>query len=577
MKRAVSIFAIIVVLISVGWLKRNGKDKNEVAAQPPPKDRKEKKEEVIPVRVATAEWQTIARTVEVTGTITARREVAVAAEITGKVVFVGAEEGDRVAAGQVLVRLDDREARSQVARAEAALAQAKSKVAGAEVGSQLTMEQVDSGVSAAEVALQSAQSRVRELEHALKLTEEQVAHQITQSEKELEAAKENLRLIRAGARPQEIAQAQAAVDAAAADIRQAEADVQQAEADEEQAHIEYERVQGLFSKGFASQQQVDTAKTRLTNAKARVAASKAQLETVRTRLKQAQERLSLLQEGARPEEIAIAQARVAAAEAALNEVRARRKQVDVRRQELESARIDVRQQEEALNSAKLNRGQWHISRQEIAALRSSVRQAAAELDLARQTLRHCTITAPLPGLIAKRLVEPGEVIAPGAPLLKIVSSDVVFFAAEVPERDIPYVHLGQSVEVEVDALPHETLRGTVVEILPSTDLASRRFIANVALLNRDGKLREGMFARGRILVGHAERVVLVPLDAIVRREGKEFIAVVKPNNEVTLRSVKLGASQGEKIVVLEGVTAGETVVTAGALPLKEKSKVEVVK
>ncbi|MCS6862943.1 MAG: efflux RND transporter periplasmic adaptor subunit [Abditibacteriales bacterium] len=574
MKRAISIFGIIVVLIFIGWLKLNGKDKSEVAAQSPPQ---EKKEEVVPVRVATAEGQTMAHTIAVTGTITAQREVSVAAEITGKVVFVGAEEGDRVTAGQVLVRLDDREARSQVARAEAALAQARSRVAGAEASRQLTMEQVDSDVNAAEVALQAARSRARELEHALKLTEEQVAHQIAQAEKELEAAQENLRLIQAGARPQEIAQAQAAVDAAAADIRQSEANVLQAEADEEQARIEYERVQGLFSKGFASQQQVDTARTRLTNAKARVAANKARLETVKTQLKQAQERLSLLREGARPEEIAIAQARVAAAAAALNEARARRKQVDVRQQELESAKIDVRQREEALHAAKLNRGKAQISQQEIAALRSSVRQAQAELELARQTLRHCTLTAPLSGLISQRLVEPGEVIAPGAPLLTIVSSEVVFFAAEVPERDIPNVHLGQPVEVEVDALPHETRRGTVVEILPSTDLASRRFIANVALPNRDGKLREGMFARGRILVARAVRVVLVPLDAVVRREGKEFIAVVKPNNEVTIRPVKLGASQGEKVVVLEGISAGETVVTAGAPQLKEKAKVEVVK
>jgi membrane fusion protein (multidrug efflux system) len=203
--------------------------------------------------------------------------------------------------------------------------------------------------------------------------------------------------------------------------------------------------------------------------------------------------------------------------------------------------------------------------------------------LAQENLRNCIVTAPLPGLISKRIVEPGEVIAPGAALLKIVSSDVVFFAAEVPERDIPNVHLGQSVEVEVDAIPNQKLAGTVVEMLPSTDLASRRFVAKVALPNRDGKLREGMFARGRILIEREAHVVLVPLDAVVRREGKEFIVVVAdamrptPSNEVEIRQVKLGASQEEKVEILEGVTAGETVIIQGATQLKEKSKVEVVK
>jgi RND family efflux transporter MFP subunit len=249
----------------------------------------------------------------------------------------------------------------------------------------------------------------------------------------------------------------------------------------------------------------------------------------------------------------------------------------VKRQELESAKIDVRQQEESLRSAKLNLGKKQISQQEVAALRSAVNQAEAELELAQENLRNCIVTAPLPGLISKRIVEPGEVIAPGAPLLKIVSSDVVFFAAEVPERDIPNVHLGQSVEVEADAIPNQKLNGAVVEMLPSTDLASRRFVAKVALPNRDGKLREGMFARGRILIEREAHVVLVPLDAVVRREGKEFIVVVKPSNEVEIRQVKLGASHEEKVEVLEGVTAGETVVIQGGAQLKEKSKVEVVK
>ncbi len=577
MKRTISIFGIIVILIFIGWLKFNRNGKNEVAAQSPAKNGKDKKEEVVPVRVAIAESQTIARTIEVTGGITARREVAVASKITGKVIFVGAEEGDHVTAGLVLVRLDDSEARSQVARSEAALSQAKSRVLAAEASSTLTLAQVDSGVSSADVGVQSAKSRVQEMEHALRLTEEQVTHQITQAEKDLDAARETLRLVQAGARPQEIAQAQAAVDAAQADIRQSEANVEQADADQEQAQMEYDRVQGLFSKGFASQQQADNAKTRVASAKARVASTKARLESVKTQLKQAQERLSLLKEGARPEEIAIAKARVAQAEAALNEAKARRAQVDVRRQELESARLDAKQQEEALHSAQLNRGKKQVSEQEVAALRSSVRQAEAELDIAQQTLRDCVITAPLPGSISKRIVESGEVIGPGAPLLKIVSGGIVFFAAEVPERDISNVRLGQSVEVEVDALPNQKLHGTVVEMLPSTDLASRRFVAKVALSNRDGKLREGMFARGKIVVEREAHVVVIPLDAVVRREGKEFVVAVKPPNGVDIRPVKLGESHEDKVEIIEGIRAGETVVTQGATQLKETSKVEVVK
>jgi RND family efflux transporter MFP subunit len=580
MKRIHWVIPLVAVAAICGWLKLAGREPSGAAAPQAEskggKAGKGGKGGPVPVRVTPAAEEVVERVVEVTGSITARREVAVAAERTGKVVFVGAEEGDRVTAGQVLVRLDDTEARSRRARAQATQAQAKSRLAQARTNTRLTTAQTDSGVVQAEGEVLAAKTRTAQAESSLKLAEEQTEHRIAQAQKDLEESQQALQLVLAGARPQEKAQAQASVDATKADIEQVQADLAQAGTDVEQAQLEYNRVKGLLDKGFVPEQRVDTARFRLTAAQTGVATTKARLASSKTRLKQAEERLSILNEGARPEEVAIAKARVAQNEAALREAQAQRTQIEVRRKELEEAQLGVRQQEEAKRLAEANRGKVAAGEEEIRALRAGVEQATAELALAGQELRDCIVSAPLSGTVSHRLVEPGAVITPGAPLLKLLSSGTVFFAAEVPERDIAAIRVGQCAEVTVDALPGEKLSGSVVELLPSGEVASRRFVVNIALPNPRGRLREGMFARGRLVVQRQVTVVLVPLDAIVRREGKEFVAVVTPPDKVAFRPVKLGVSREDKTEIVEGLQAGETVVTQGAQGLKPDSLVEIV-
>lgn len=145
----------------------------------------------------------------------------------------------------------------------------------------------------------------------------------------------------------------------------------------------------------------------MTTAKARLASSK----TART---QAQERLSLVNEGARTEEVALAKTHIAQSEAALREAKAQRTQLAVKREELAEAQALVRKQEEAKHLAEANRGKVTVSEEEIQALQASVEQATAELTLAEKGPRDCVVAAPLAGTVSRRLVEPGEVIAAGA-------------------------------------------------------------------------------------------------------------------------------------------------------------------
>ncbi|HIE52288.1 MAG TPA: efflux RND transporter periplasmic adaptor subunit, partial [Armatimonadetes bacterium] len=223
-----------------------------------------------------------------------------------------------------------------------------------------------------------------------------------------------------------------------------------------------------------------------------------------------------------------------------------------------------------------NRVQVKVTQEDITALRAGVRQAEAALTLAQTALQDTLITAPLPGKVAHCEVEVGEVIAPGIPLLHLVNDEVVFFKALVPEKDVSDIRLGQTVEVTVDALPGETFSGAVVELLPTGDLRSRTFLAKISLDNPAGRLREGMFARGSIIVERRLGAVLVPVDAVLRRGEQDTVAVAV-NGQATIRPVSLGLSRDGWIEITAGIEPGEAVIVEGSSQVEEGTPIRILR
>jgi len=193
------------------------------------------------------------------------------------------------------------------------------------------------------------------------------------------------------------------------------------------------------------------------------------------------------------------------------------------------------------------------NRQELLAERSS------GLALARQQLADTVLSAPIDGAVRERKASVGEYLAAGAPVFGLVRVHPLRLRVAVPERDAPSVRVGQAVRVLLEGDP-AVHAGRVARLSPSIQEQNRTLIVEAEVANRDGRLRPGSFARAEIVVEADRTAVMVPVSAVVTFAGLEKVFVAKDGKAVEQR-IRTGRRSGDRVEILEGVAAGEPVVT----------------
>jgi len=206
-------------------------------------------------------------------------------------------------------------------------------------------------------------------------------------------------------------------------------------------------------------------------------------------------------------------------------------------------------------------------------------RAAAGLAMAQAGLRevnvhlgYLDIVAPAAGVVARRMVDPGDMANPGMPLIVLEQPGRMKVVAHVGERDVASVQAGDSVTVDVTSLPGADYRAVIDRVVPAANPGSRTYDVEAHVDNADGRLRSGMFARMAIPVGTRPAVV-VPAAAIIRRGQLTGVWTVDDAGRAGLRWVRVGREFGENVEVLSGLAGGETVVVSAAAPLVEGDKV----
>ena len=176
--------------------------------------------------------------------------------------------------------------------------------------------------------------------------------------------------------------------------------------------------------------------------------------------------------------------------------------------------------------------------------KGTVKSAEAQVQLARNALRDAVVTAPLSGIVAKRHVQPGEKVAFDAPLVTIVDLRDLELQAMVPAGDVPELALGMSVELAVDGFIDRRFEGRVERISPATEPGTRAILVFVGIPNRDGLLRGGMFATGRIALAAQGVVPTLPLATVRSESGLTFVWTVDAGKLVR-RNVVVGRRDDE--------------------------------
>ena len=199
----------------------------------------------------------------------------------------------------------------------------------------------------------------------------------------------------------------------------------------------------------------------------------------------------------------------------------------------------------------------------VAVRTAELAQKTAEVQRLDTQIRKSEVRDPRgDGIIAKRYVEVGQWVKQGDPVADVVWLDPVFVRANVPEYVIPKIKKGDSARVTFDALPQKEFTGTVDQIIPTADPASRTFPVKILLNNPDFVIRPGFFARATLLAKSETPQFVVPKDAVVSNARGAHVVAAREGKAVVL-PVKPAGAEGNKAYVTGELREGDRVVTRG--------------
>ena len=184
------------------------------------------------------------------------------------------------------------------------------------------------------------------------------------------------------------------------------------------------------------------------------------------------------------------------------------------------------------------------------------------------------VESTIDGIVKSVMTEIGAYSTPQVPLLSIVDMDTVHFVVKIPERYIYKIRRGLRAEVSVVAYPNRIFYGRVSRMSPVVDPISRTQEVKIEIANREHTLKPGMFGDVRIVIRRKTDVPVMPLRAVIDRDGRDVIFLVKDDRAVMVEP-ELDIREGDRISVTGGVEPGDTVIVIGQQNVNEGDKVNI--
>jgi len=208
-------------------------------------------------------------------------------------------------------------------------------------------------------------------------------------------------------------------------------------------------------------------------------------------------------------------------------------------------------------------------------------------------------SAPIAGTIIALPAQVGATVSQAVPLARISGTSALEIKLYIAERFISKVAMNQPCEISLDAWPGEVFRGTVTEISPVVDPASRTMEVKVNVTNQGDKLKEGMFAKVKLITDQKENIVKIPASALIQRFGENYVFVVEelpPEPEASDKSgkastdaappaklyaakkriVKPGISIDGALEIIDGLKPGEEFIVKGQTLLNDDAHVNII-
>jgi membrane fusion protein, multidrug efflux system len=217
---------------------------------------------------------------------------------------------------------------------------------------------------------------------------------------------------------------------------------------------------------------------------------------------------------------------------------------------------------------------------DVSTLKSANAQVAAQQALIEQKI----IKAPFAGRLGIRLVDLGQYLSAGTAIVTLQALDPMLVDFYVPQQALSQLKIGQSIGANIDTYPGSTFKGVIEAINSKIDAASRNVQVRASFHNADRRLLPGMYATVSIDAGSESLQVTLPQSAITYNPYGDTVFVVEQagvdekghaRSVVKQRFVKLGATRGDQVAVLSGIKAGEVIVTAGQMKLRNGTAITI--
>lgn len=470
-----------------------------------------------------------------TGTLDAAKVVEVKSRVAGRIAKLLVEEGDSVIAGQLIAVIDPQETELRVR-------QDRAQLRGAQSGVERQRLEIEQRKVTAAADLRSAQARVEQLKAELRAQPILTNAAINQAQSSLNTAtQERERLLQSS-------QPMARVSA--------ESSKREAEANYENAKRELERQRELMNRGFTSQRSVESAQL--------------QVDLARARLESASENQRRL-ESQLSSERSKAEDQVQQAKADLARAKANSMADSIKARELESAQANLQKARIALRDVQVMAAGMRQSQ-------SSVEQLTAGLDDAMRQLKETEIRAPITGVVAKKLIQEGELVASlssfssGTPIVRIEDRRAMIVKLDVNEIDVAKLRMALPAEIEVDAIPNVAFAGKVTKIAPAANAAAQgqadavvRYQVEIQVASGDPRLRSGMSAKCTLESLRKNNVLQLPLEYVGQDGKQRFVQVPAPKGKEPdakrdRKNITVGVQTSTAVEILGGVKEGENLV-----------------
>lgn len=220
--------------------------------------------------------------------------------------------------------------------------------------------------------------------------------------------------------------------------------------------------------------------------------------------------------------------------------------------------------DEAQSRLKAATSELERAKAGVLAIQAKNKQINARIDQAKADIAntkvyegYSRITSPVSGVVVKKFAEAGATASPGSPLLSIEDNSQYRLEAAVEESRSRSVRIGGRVVIKIDALGEGEVMGTIAEILPTADAASRSYTVKIDL-PANAALRSGLYGLARFPTAQKEALTL-PQTAIVQRGQLTGVYVVGPDGKVFFRIVTTGSTSEGAVEILSGVSEGDEV------------------